>query len=62
LEPFKIHGRFKLDLIPKFISLDTLGIGSLANEQSCSSFSNLELYKVSIFLDPGKVENLNYKV
>jgi hypothetical protein len=44
--PFKIHGRFKLDLIPKFISLDTLGIGSLANEQSCSSYSNLALCKV----------------
>jgi hypothetical protein len=39
-----------------------LGIGSLANEQSCSSCSNLALCKVSIFLNQEKAENLNYKI
>jgi hypothetical protein len=44
--PIKIHGRFKLDLVPKFIALDTVGIESLAKEQSCSSCPNLPLCKV----------------
>jgi hypothetical protein len=60
--PFKIHGRFKLDWVPKFYIMSSVGIWSLANEQSCSSCSNLALCKVLVFLDPEKAENLNYIV
>jgi hypothetical protein len=62
LNPFKIHGSFKLELVPKFMSWHTLEIWSLSNWQSCSIFSKGASCQVWIFLDHGKVVYLNLHV
>jgi hypothetical protein len=62
LNPFKIHGRFKLELIPKFISWDTVEIWSWANWQSCLLSVNQASCHVWIFWGIEKVFILNFQL
>jgi hypothetical protein len=51
LNPFKIQGTFKLEIVPKFMAWYPAGIWNLANENICSIWSNLPLCKSWKFLD-----------
>jgi hypothetical protein len=61
LNPFKIHGRFKLQLVPKFLNWNPVGTWSWANGESCSSGSNLASCTAYTYLELGKAFDLNFK-
>jgi hypothetical protein len=62
LNPFKIQGRFNLEFVIEFITLNCGGIRSREKRESCSLCFRLSLFKFWSILDKGKVTKLNYKV
>jgi hypothetical protein len=59
MNPFKIHGKFKLEYVPEFITWIMLRIWDQPNWESCSKYSNLASHKVYIFSKKGKASILN---